>query len=251
MHKLDKRFIEKVRHSVGGSISKYNMIQDDDHILLGVSGGKDSLILLDILAARMHYSPIKYRLTACHIMIKNVGYEINRSFLEDFCAKRNIPFIFQETEYSILPGKEDQTKCFFCSWTRRKALFDLSRELQCNKIATGHHLDDAIQTLLMNLTFHASISSLPASLRMFDGRIHFIRPLIEQFEDEMQRYAAIMEYPRLKTECPYNDDSKRHAMKHIISQLQALNKDAKISMFRAMSDIRQEYLPDGLGIPKS
>lgn len=243
MHKLDKRFIERIRHSVGSTIESYQLIQENDHILIGVSGGKDSLALLDILAARQRYSPVSYKLTACHVMVKNIGYEINRRYLEDFCRQRSVDFLFHEVEYSTMPGKEDQTKCFFCSWTRRKTLFDLSKELHCNKIATGHHLDDAVQTLLMNLTFHASVSSLPASLRMFDGRINFIRPLIEQFDDEMKRYVQIMEYPQLKTACPYNDDSKRHAMKHILDQLQALNRDAKLSMFRAMSNINSEYLP--------
>lgn len=241
MDKFEKRLIERVRHTAGKSIGQYNMIEDGDHILIGVSGGKDSLILLETLAARRIYVPIDYKLTAVHVKVKDISYEIDRQWLQSFCDEWEVPFIYQEVDYE--KTDEQKTACFFCSWTRRKELFRLSRELNCNKIATGHHMDDALETLLLNMVYHGSISSMPGCFSMFDGRIQFIRPLIEIQEERLVEYAKIRKYPQLKSECPHDSETKRKTMRTVIEQLNQIHSQAKINMFRSMSKICDEYLP--------
>lgn len=241
MEKLEKRHIERVRHTIGKTISKYGLIEEGDKILIGLSGGKDSLILLETLAERRKYVPIQYELAASHIKVENVPYEINRQYLEDFCQSLNVPFIYRETKYE--EDRQSESPCFFCSWTRRKELFNLSKELGCNKIATGHHLDDALETLLMNMVYHGSISSLPAKFTMFEGRIEFIRPMIEVLEEKLVEYASIKQYPKLKTECPFDYETKRKTLRKVIDQIEGIHGQAKINMFRSMSKICGEYLP--------
>lgn len=242
--KEEKRFIEKVRHTIGRTAGKFDLINDGDKILIGISGGKDSLILTEVLAERRRYIPIDYELHAVHVKVKEMPYEINLEFLEDFCKKLNVNFIYKEVTYEE-EKKEHKSPCYFCAWTRRKIFFSLSKELGCNKLATGHHLDDALQTMLLNMVYHGSISSIPERIEMFDGRLEFIRPMIECFEQDLIAYAQIQDYPKLKTECPYDQKTNRFEVKQVLSQIASLNKSAKLNMFNAMSNIYPEYLPTG------
>jgi tRNA(Ile)-lysidine synthase TilS/MesJ len=138
--------------------------------------------------------------------------------------------------------------CFVCSWHRRKRLFELTKELKCNKLALGHHMDDALETLLMNMIYHGSISSMPASLKMFGGRMQLIRPLIELTNQEMLDVANERAYPKLKNICPYGDDTKRSGVKALIESMASMNQHARKNLFRSMSSIFSEYLP---GIDKN
>lgn len=240
MDKFQKRHIERVRHSIGKTIHSYNLIEDNDHILIGLSGGKDSLILLETLSERRKYIPIEYRLTAVHINVVNIPYVVDIDYLRKFSEDLNVSFILKELEYSEDSGK---SPCFFCSWSRRKIFYELSKELNISKIATGHHMDDALETLFMNMVYHGSISSLPVNFTMFDGRLEFIRPMIEIPEDMLKEYALIRNYPTLKSECPHDKMTKRKRMREQIDRLQGEHDAAKINMFRSMSKIIPEYLP--------
>lgn len=242
--KFEKRHIEKMRHKVGKTIGKFNLIENGDKILIGISGGKDSLILTEILAERRKYIPIDYELHAVHVKVKDMPYEINIDFLNSFCQNLGVNFIYKEVAYEE-QRKDHRSPCYFCAWTRRKIFFNLSEKLNCNKLATGHHLDDALQTMLMNMVYHSSISSIPESVSMFEGRLQFIRPLIECFENDLISYASIQAYPKLKTECPYDQKTNRHAVKQIIEEISLLNPSAKLNMFNAMSNIYNDYLPTG------
>jgi tRNA(Ile)-lysidine synthase TilS/MesJ len=140
----------------------------------------------------------------------------------------------------------DKTPCFVCSWHRRKRLFDLTRQLDCNKLALGHHMDDAIETVMMNMIYHGSISSLPAKLKMFNGRVYLIRPLIELMQKEMLHIAQLKGYPKLKKECPYNDATRRTSMRRLIDGIEDMNHLARKNLFRSMGNINSEYLPGGM-----
>jgi tRNA 2-thiocytidine biosynthesis protein TtcA len=143
LSKFDKRLIEKVRHTINRTIEEQNLICEGDHVLVGVSGGKDSLILLETLATRRRYVKEKYFITAVHVKVKNISYKIDKTWLSNFCKKLNVDFIYREIEYE--QDEKHKSPCYFCSWSRRNEFFTLSKELGCNKIATGHHLDDAIE----------------------------------------------------------------------------------------------------------
>ena len=155
-----------------------NLISEGDHILVGLSGGKDSMILLEALAERLSAVPFDFSITAAHVEAMGIGYEINREKLASFCDRLDIPLHYRSIEPN-LEKDPSKTACFICSWHRRKELFKLTKELNCNKLALGHHRNDAIETLLMNMIYHGSISSLPYTLDMFEGRIRLIRPMMD------------------------------------------------------------------------
>ncbi|MCP4392804.1 MAG: hypothetical protein GY804_00795 [Alphaproteobacteria bacterium] len=123
-------------------------------------------------------------------------------------------------------------------------MFEAIEELNCNKLALGHHMDDAIETLLLNMTYHANISSMPPSLAMFKGAFQIIRPLILVEEENIIKYSTLRQFPDEIELCPFEEKGNRMEMKKIVQQLGKLNKDARINLFRSMSNIDIDYLPE-------
>jgi tRNA 2-thiocytidine biosynthesis protein TtcA len=239
--KLTDKFTSNLIKKVGYTSKKFCLIEPDDKILIGVSGGKDSLFLIEALADRISHLPYKVELIACHISIGEVGYKVDKVFLEQMCERLGVTFLYDSLSVS-LTSNPDKAPCFVCSWHRRKRLFEIAKERGCNKLALGHHADDAIETLLLNMTFHGSISSLPQKLSMFGGRMFLIRPLIELTNAELKQAAEIKQYPKLKSTCPFGDDTKRIRMREIVESIAALNKNARKNILRSMSKINPEYL---------
>jgi len=238
----DKGFLRKVISLSGKAISRYQMIEDGDKILVAVSGGKDSLSLLDILAERRRFIPIDYELHAIHIVTDDVPYEIDIEYLKELCNQLNVtPHIIRT--HAGIEEKEGKKPCFTCSWNRRKELFDFARKNNFKKIAFGHHMDDAIETLIMNMMMHGNISSIPGKLSMFDGDIQVIRPLLLLTNEQMRRYAQIKNFVSLKKECPYEDHTLRNKARNFIHQMEHLNPHARLNLFKSMGNIDLEYLP--------
>lgn len=244
MHKLSHK-IETYYKRAGKSCAKYGLLAPNDRILVGLSGGKDSLFLVESLAYIKKHLPFHVEIVVAHIHVKEVGYLAESNILDDFCKKLGLDFRHVEMSVDLF-SSTDKTPCFVCSWHRRKRLFDLTRELNCNKLALGHHMDDAIETMLMNMIYHGSVSSLPAKLKMFNGRVYLIRPLIEFTQREMLHIAFIKGYPRLKRECPYNDATRRNSIRNLVDGIESLNMLARKNLFRSMGKINFEYLPHGL-----
>ena len=240
--KEDLRYIEKTEKTVGRAINRYSLIAGGDRIAVALSGGKDSLVLLETLARRRRRLPVSYELFAAHVFIKNIGYESDVNFMREFCSSLDVPFqlIEMEADLTIDPGK---SKCFVCSWHRRKALFNFAEEMNCGKLALGHHMDDAIETLMMNMMYNGITSSLPPSLSMFSGRLNLIRPLILLEKKEIERYTEIREFPAEVKRCPYGEDTARIKAREMIEQMTSGNSAVKKSIFRSMSNIHREYLP--------
>ena len=239
--KKEKALIERLHHAVAKTIGLFDLIQENDSILIGLSGGKDSLILTEILANRLRYSAVKYSIIAAHIKVREVSYEIDSNYLRKFCESLNITFIYKEV--SLTKEIMDNNPCFPCSWSRRKELFAIARENNCNKIATGHHADDALETMLMNMAMHGRISSIPACFPLFDGEIMFIRPLIQIFEDKLRQYSQIKQYPSLKQPCPFDHLTRRKQFRAIIDSIEDLHSGSKINMYNSMSNLIKEYIP--------
>jgi tRNA(Ile)-lysidine synthetase-like protein len=242
LNKQEQNFIQKVRQTAGKAINTYKMIEADEQVVVAVSGGKDSLALLEILSVRRKYLPIEYELHAAHVITENVPYQIDTEWLTEFCNKLNITLHLVHTRAN-LETAGNKKPCFACSRNRRTELFKLCNQLGIKKLAFGHHLDDTIETLIMNMAMHANISSIPASLSMFDGKIHVIRPLILLTNDEMKRYAELLGFPSLKQECPYEDHTIRKKARDIIEQMTNINPKARFNIFNSMSNIDMEYLP--------
>ncbi len=241
--KNDKRFVEKIRSKVSEAIIKYDQINPGDNILVGLSGGKDSMALLDVLVNRKRILPFDFKLTAVHIDITTIPYETDRTYLQAFCDEREVAFIYVENDVVVEAKKANKSPCFYCSWNRRKSLFAYALQNNYSKLALGHHLDDAVETLLMNMTYHGEMSSLPGKLSMFDGKLHLIRPLLLLTDAELRRYSTIIGYRPLVRNCPFENITMRNDAGEIIRQLSKINPKAKFNLFRAMENINQDYLP--------
>lgn len=220
----------------------YGLITDGDHILIGLSGGKDSLALVELLGKRAQIHVPRFEVTAVHVRVKERDYHSDLSYLEDFCSRVRVPLIVKDTEIGEAKGK-DKDPCFLCSWYRRKVLFDVAQELGCNKIALGHHKDDLVETLLMNLVFQGSIGTIPPLLQMEKMPIQMIRPLCLIEEKDIAEYAERSGYEKQVKLCPLEKVSSRADMKELIKQLEKLNPNVRDSIFGAMENIKAEYLP--------
>jgi tRNA 2-thiocytidine biosynthesis protein TtcA len=238
---MNNKYIYNIKKRIARTIGKQKLLSDGDKVLVALSGGKDSMILLESLVECKKHLPFKVDLMACHVYIDNMGYETDIQYLTDFCHYRGVEFVVKQFQLEVQPGK-GKSECFLCSWNRRKALFELSKERNCNKIAFGHHMDDALQTLFMNMVYHGSISSMPYQFSMFGNRIVVIRPLLDITEEELIKYDDIQGYKKELKKCRF-EQTKRMQFRDLINTISSSHPVAKKNMFRAMNNIFPEYLP--------
>ena len=239
---IKEKYFEKIRKKVGHTIYKYSLISENDHIMIALSGGKDSLVMLEILSAFRKYFPLKYKLTACHVLAKGVEYDVNKNYLEEFCKKNEVDLFFREISVNLKRNPKKHP-CFVCSWQRRKKLFEICREFKCNKLAFGHHMNDAIETLFLNMIYHGSISSLPQKVDFFNGEIKIIRPLLQLNEKDISMYAQYKDLKKELKSCGFENKSKRSDIKNYIKEIEKYHPRAKINIFRSMDNIYTNYLP--------
>lgn len=242
-YKLSKKIINQVQYTSDEAIKKNTLIEPNDKILVGISGGIDSLVLLETLATKQKYYNFEFQLTAIHINVENIEYSVDKNQLLDFCNKLNVPLIFKNTLIYIDETKITTNPCFICSWNRRKELFKYAKENNFNKLALGHHLNDAVDTFLMNLVYHSTICSLPTNLKMFSGRMHLIRPLIYLEKAKIEKYAEYRGISPIDKKCQFADASKRSKINVLLEEMKRLNPQAEQNIFNALSKIASEYLP--------
>jgi len=235
-------YLLRIQRKTGKGIEKYEMLREGDRLLCCLSGGKDSLVMLHSLKHISRSFPYRFEMEAAYVHIDNIGYSADIPFLNDFCTSLEVPFHVVEAHVNFETDKRKQP-CFLCSWNRRKSLFSLARELFCNKVAFGHHKDDIIETLLLNMTFQGSISTMPPRLSLFKGEIDLIRPLALVTAQETKEYARICDFPLEKAKCPYDNKTKRNAMRELLSNLEMMYPKAKSNIYNSLSNIQDEYLP--------
>ena len=242
LNKEDKKIIRTINAKFKKAISDYRLIEDNDHILIGLSGGKDSLALVELLGERMKIFVPRFRLTAAHISVENIPNQSDLDYLRSHCKKQGIDFVHRVTGFDAATNTRKST-CFLCSWHRRKALFDVAKKLGCNKMALGHHLDDITETLLMNLFYQGSFGTMPPKLKMTKFDMTLIRPLSLISEKEMKEMERIRQYQKQVKNCPYEKDSSRREAKDLLSELEKWNPDVRQSLWSAMQNIKTDYLP--------
>lgn len=217
----------------------YDMLAEGDKVLVAVSGGKDSLTLLQILNERRSFVPIKYELLAVHV---DMGYPCQHpKILSEHFKKLGIDYHIEKID--ILQGKSRKDiTCFWCSWNRRKALFEVANRMGCTKVALGHHKDDIVETTLLNMFFQGEISTMVPKQELFKGKIIIIRPLAYVEEDLIRKFAKTLDFPHHKCSCPNSVTSKRTKMEAIIKDLEKICPEVRTNIFRSLKRIKTDYL---------
>jgi tRNA 2-thiocytidine biosynthesis protein TtcA len=240
---LETRIAKKVTRA----ITEHNLIEDGDRVMIGLSGGKDSWALIQILDVLRRRAPIDFSLVAVNIDSGYDGYEHHR--LTEACAARGWELHVEhtsigETIEEILDTSD--TPCSLCARLRRGALYRLARQVGATKIALGHHADDFIETLLLNVFFQGSIKAMPARLVSDDGAHVVIRPLAYVLESEARAYAKEAELPVIGCCCPACGDLslQRQRMKRLVAQLEVEHPEIKSSILKALGNVAPRHLLD-------
>jgi tRNA 2-thiocytidine biosynthesis protein TtcA len=240
------RLERKLLSRVGRSIKDFNMIEDGDRVLVALSGGKDSYGLLRLLDRLRERAPIRFELVAWHLDQVQPGY--NGEPLEQWLREWGGEYVIaRQDTYSVVVDKlsENSTYCSLCSRLRRGILYNAAVNLNCNKIALGHHGDDAVETLLLNLMFTGQLKTMPAWLRSDDGRNTVIRPLISCYERELAEFSLEQQFPILPCNlCGSQDNLQRQEVKALVGRLEERYPKVRGSMLAALTNVRASHLLD-------
>ncbi len=237
-----KRFTIFTKH-VGRGINKFNMIKDGDKILLAVSGGKDSLALAAALAERKKWVPLNYSLTAMQIEWSEFPLEAEeKRAIDRYFEGLGIPLY--RVKAKIFPESyKKEFNCYICSRNRKRIVFNEAEKFGIKKIALGHHLDDIVETTLINLFFRGEFSTMMPVQEFFNGKMQIIRPMCEVKEGEIDRVARILKLPVVPVRCPKMGVNERNFIKDIIKELERKNKRVRENIYQAPWKIKEEYLP--------
>ncbi len=227
--KLEARLMRRYRKAV----KEFRLIEDGDNILVALSGGKDSLFLVELLGRQQRISTPHITVHAIHVRMDNIKYESDTAYLEAFAASHGVKLHVVTTGFDMSTDTR-KSPCFLCSWNRRKQIFLKAQELGCNKIALGHHQDDIIHTALMNQIFQGHFSTMPARLKMKKMPITIIRPLCMEEESDILHYATLKGYEKQKKLCPYETDSHRSSVAGLFSEIERMAPEARYSMWNAL-----------------
>lgn len=236
----------EISRLMGKAIHGYGMIDENEHIAVAVSGGKDSLTLLFQLRERLKKIPIKYDITAIHI---DPGFEFSSAEkMKKFFIENDFKYIVEKCDFGPVAHSTEnrENPCFLCARLRRKRLFEIANELGCKTIAFGHHKDDIIETFLLNIFFSASVSSMMPVQKFFNGKIKIIRPLYLVEEHLIVRYAKDHHLDFINSCCPTEDITRRAFIKQILTDLYKTNKKIKGNIFNSIHNVKYEYMPQKL-----
>ncbi|HJW09953.1 MAG TPA: tRNA 2-thiocytidine(32) synthetase TtcA [Holophagaceae bacterium] len=241
--KLEKRILRRV----GEVIRDYKLIEDGDRILVGLSGGKDSWALLEVLELLRRRAPVSFEV---HGVTVDPGFpKFDPDRIAEVCEAKGIPHhVLSAPIDALIRQRPEATPCIICSRLRRGVLYTFAKERGFTKIALGHHLDDLLETLLLNLFFEGKLGTMPLRLTSDDGANTVIRPLGTCEESDLQRYTWLKGYPIVPCGCPMcacsELESRRKQAKALIGQLRGSIPAIKSSMLHALQNVKPTHLLD-------
>lgn len=223
----------KIRKRLQEALVQYSMITDGDKILVALSGGKDSLCLLEFLSERQKIFKPKFNIEAVHVRMDNIQYESDTTYLDDFAKRCNVKLHILNTGFEFRKNSK-KPACFLCSWYRRKAIFKFAENNGFNKIAIGHHMDDIIHTAMLNEFFQGTFATMPAVLKMQKMPLTIIRPLCLIKESDIREYGKMEEYKKQIKTCPFEKISNRETMRQVFDKIEKINPEARFSIWHAL-----------------
>lgn len=236
--------MQKILGYMRKAIQQYNLISDGDHICVAVSGGKDSLVMLNGLVMLKNFIGIDYQITALTIDPQFNGKEGNYSCVADFCENIGVNYHIEKTHIGeiVFDVRQEKNPCSLCARMRRGALYNSAMELGCNKISLGHNYDDVVETFIMNLFTEGRIGCFSPATYLEDREIHIIRPLVLAPERAVKK--ASKSLPVVKSVCPADGHTNRQKTKNFIAEMERQEHGFKDRIFGAM----QRSGIDGWGI---
>lgn len=240
-----EKLFKQIKRQVGKAIGDFNLIEEGDRIIVGVSGGKDSYTLMHVLEALRKKAPVAFELIAVNIDPGFPGYK--KEVIEQYLQQQSFNFHMETTHsYEIIEEKlrTGTSYCAFCSRLRRGFLYTLAERLNCNKIALGHHLDDFIETLLLNQFFSGKLAAMSAKLKADNGKHTVIRPLVYVEESDISTLSRLMQFPIVCCSCPVvgQTDQNRQKMKELIRTLSKDIPEIRSSMVNALKNVHPRHL---------
>jgi tRNA 2-thiocytidine biosynthesis protein TtcA len=241
-NKLRKR----LRRNVGNAIVDFNMIEEGDRLMVCVSGGKDSYAMLDILLHLRDSAPINFEVIAVNLDQKQPGFPAD--VLPDYLEQRNIPYyILERDTYSVVKSviPEGKTTCGLCSRLRRGTLYGFAQQIGASKIALGHHRDDIVETLFLNMFFGGKLKAMPPKLLSDDKQNVVIRPLAYCKERDLARYAEAMAFPIIPCNlCGSQENLQRQEIKKMLSNWEKQYPGRIETIFRSLANVSPSQLAD-------
>ncbi|MCK5695529.1 MAG: tRNA 2-thiocytidine(32) synthetase TtcA [Desulfobacula sp.] len=235
---------KRIDRSVGKAMHDWDMILENERILVGISGGMDSQVLLNVLFSLKKRAPVKVDILPVHI---DAGFEDSfAKELEHYVVDAYGGLKIEYKEYGLLAHSAEnrENPYFLCSRLRRKRLFEIAKEQGCKKIALGHNKDDIIETLFINICYAGKIATMKPVQSFFKGALEIIRPLSYVEKKDIILFGQLFDLPEFKNNCPSANKTKRSEIRGLLETLYQHNKHIKGNIFRAMSNIAVEYLLD-------
>ncbi|MCD4718328.1 MAG: tRNA 2-thiocytidine(32) synthetase TtcA [Desulfobacula sp.] len=235
---------KRINRAVGKAIHDWDMILENERILVGVSGGKDSQMLLNVLFSLKKRAPVNFDILPVHI---DAGFK--GSFAKDlklYVENAYDTLKIEYKDYGLLAHSDEnrENPCFLCSRLRRKRLFEIAKEQGCKRIALGHNKDDIIETLFINICYAGRIATMKPRQSFFNGALDIIRPLSYVEKKDIILFGQLFDLPEFKNNCPSANKTKRGEIRGLLETLYKHNKHIKGNIFRSMSNIAVDYLLD-------